>query len=72
MPGSALPAGQRTAPKASYPGSRLSMTLNTLSSRDAPGFSGQVAQPTHGFTQHAKAWLARVRGPSAHTPKPAA
>ena len=31
MPGSALPAAPRTAPKASYSGSRLSITLNTLS-----------------------------------------
>jgi hypothetical protein len=31
MPGSALPAGPRTAPKALYSGSRLSITLNTAS-----------------------------------------
>jgi hypothetical protein len=31
MPGSALPAGPRTAPKALYSGSRLSMQLNTAS-----------------------------------------
>ena len=29
MPGSALPAASRTAPKASYSGTRLSMTLKT-------------------------------------------
>ena len=31
MPGSALPAASRTAPKALYSGSRLSMTLKTAS-----------------------------------------
>ncbi len=31
MPGSALPARSRTAPNASYSGSRLSITLKTLS-----------------------------------------
>ena len=33
MPGSALPAASRTAPKALYSGSRLSITLNTASCR---------------------------------------
>jgi hypothetical protein len=31
MPGSALPAASRTAPKALYSGTRLSITLNTAS-----------------------------------------
>jgi hypothetical protein len=31
MPGKALPAASRTAPKALYSGTRLSMTLNTAS-----------------------------------------
>jgi hypothetical protein len=33
MPGKALPAASRTAPKALYSGIRLSITLNTASCR---------------------------------------
>ena len=54
MPGSAAPAGSRTAPKTEYSGSRLSLRLNRLSYSAAsmPLAAARVALVQH--QQHAQ------------------